>query len=336
MTWTPAGSTVLVTGAQGFLGSWLAERLLDEGARVVVPRRDVEPDARFVADGIERRCVVVAADVRDYEAMTRVLNEHGVDSIFHLAAQTIVGTANRSPLSTFEANVRGTYVLLEACRALGAAGDPVARVVVASSDKAYGAHDELPYREDFALRPTFPYDVSKACTDMIARSFAATYGLPVAVTRLANIYGGGDLNWSRIVPDTCRALARGAAPAIRSDGTPERDYLYVEDAVEAYLAVARSLDDDRWRGRAWNAGWGSPLAVREIVDRLIAVSGADVEPDVRGDGTPHGEIDRQYLDSTAIRAELGWKPRVALDDGLRRTYEWYSERLARPTAVGSG
>ncbi|HEX2071201.1 MAG TPA: SDR family NAD(P)-dependent oxidoreductase [Thermoleophilaceae bacterium] len=323
MSWDPAGSTVLLTGAQGFIGAWLAERLLEEGARVVVPRRDFEPDARFRTDGIEERCVIVAADVQDYEALTRVLNEHAVDAVFHLAAQTIVGTANRSPLSTFEANVRGTYVLLEACRVAGTA----TRIVVASSDKAYGSHDELPYREDFALQPTFPYDVSKACTDMIARSFAATYGMPVGVTRLANVYGGGDLNWSRIVPDSCRALARGDAPVIRSDGTPERDYLYVEDAVEAYLAVARSLDDESLRGRAWNAGWGSPLAVREIVDRLIAVSGLEATPDVQGDGTPHGEIDRQYLDSSAIRAELGWEPRVALDAGLRRTYDWYARRL---------
>jgi CDP-glucose 4,6-dehydratase len=325
--WSPADSTVLVTGAQGFIGSWLAERLLDEGARVVVPRRDFEPDARFRTDGVEGRCVVAAADVEDYEAMTRVLNEHGVDTVFHLAAQTIVGKANHSPLSTFETNVRGTYVLLEACRAMGVSSDRVARIVVASSDKAYGSHDELPYREDFALQPTFPYDVSKACTDMIARSFAATYGLPVAVTRFANVYGGGDLNWSRIVPDTCRSLAKGEAPVIRSDGTPERDYLYVEDAVDAYLAVAASLDDETRRGRAWNAGWGSPLAVREIVDRLIAVSGSEAEPDVQGDGTPHGEIDRQYLDSSAIRSELGWEPQVGLDDGLRRTYDWYAQRL---------
>ncbi len=327
MSWSPADSTVLVTGAQGFSGSWLAERLLDEGARVVVPRRDFEPDARFRTDGIEERCTVVSADVQDYEAMTRVLNEHSVDTVFHLAAQTIVGTANRSPLSTFEANIRGTYVLLEACRATGVVGDPVQRIVVASSDKAYGSHDELPYREDFALQPTFPYDVSKACTDMIARSFAATYELPVAVTRFANIYGGGDLNWSRIVPGTCRALAAGEAPVIRSDGTPERDYLYVEDAVDAYLTVARSLDDRRFRGQAWNAGWGSPLAVREIVDRLIAVSGSEAIPDVQGHGTPHGEIDRQYLDSSAIAAELGWRPRIELDEGLRRTHEWYARRL---------
>jgi CDP-glucose 4,6-dehydratase len=327
VSWSPAGSTVLVTGGQGFVGSWLAERLLDEGARVVVPRRDVDPDVRFYSDGVEARCIVAAADIQDYEAMTRVLNEHGVDTVFHLAAQTIVGTANRSPLSTFETNIRGTYTLLEACRAIGVVGNPVTRIVVASSDKAYGAHDELPYREDFALQPTFPYDVSKACTDLLARSFAATYDLPVAVTRFANIYGGGDLNWSRIVPDTCRALIDGNAPEIRSDGTPERDYLYVEDAVDAYLTVARSLDDAQLRGRAWNAGWGTPLSVREMVDRLIAVSGSDKSADIQGQGTPHGEIDRQYLDSSAIRTDLGWEPRVALDEGLRRTYDWYARRL---------
>jgi len=325
--WTPAGSTVLVTGAQGFIGSWVAERLLDDGARVVVPRRDFEPAARFRTDGIEERCTVALADIQDHASLVRVLNEHAVDTVFHLAAQTIVGTANRSPLSTFEANIRGTYVLLDACRAVGDVGDPVSRIVVASSDKAYGSHEELPYREDFPLQPTYPYDVSKAATDMIARSFAATYGMPVAVTRLANVYGGGDLNWSRIVPDTCRALIEGRAPVIRSDGSPERDYLYVEDAVDAYLAIAASLDDESLRGRAWNAGWGSPLSVREIVDRLIAVSGHEASPDVQGAGTPHGEIDRQYLDSTAIRDGLGWAPRISLDDGLARTFAWYAERL---------
>lgn len=326
MTWSRADSTVLVTGAQGFIGSWLVERLLDDGARVVALRRDVEPEARFRAEGIEDRCVVALADVQDLDALVRVINEHEVDSVFHLAAQTIVGTANRSPMSTFEANVRGTYVLLEACRAVAGA---IGRIVVASSDKAYGSHDTLPYREDFPLQPTFPYDVSKACTDMIARSFATTYGLPVAVTRLANVYGGGDLNWSRLVPDTCRSLIAGEAPVLRSDGTPERDYLHIDDAVEAYLTIAGSLDRPELSGRAWNAGWGAPLSAREIVERLIDLSGRDVEPDVRGRGTPHGEIDRQYLDSSAIRSELGWEPRVALDDGLRRTFDWYSHRLAR-------
>jgi CDP-glucose 4,6-dehydratase len=323
------GKAVLVTGAQGFIGSWLAERLLDSGARVVALRRDVEPESRFHLDGIEERCVIAQADLLDYEELVRVLNEHEIAAVFHLAAQTIVGTANRSPLSTFETNVRGTYLLLEACRAVGVVGDPVEAVVVASSDKAYGSHDELPYREDFALQPRFPYDTSKACTDLIARSYAHTYDLPVAVTRLANVYGGGDVNWSRIVPDTARALVNGDSPVIRSDGTPERDYLYVEDAVDAYLEIAASLERPELRGRAWNAGWGSPLAVREIVERLIAVSGVDAEPDIQGEGTPHGEIDRQYLDSTAMREELGWSPRTELDEGLARSWDWYRRRLTQ-------
>lgn len=323
-----AGRKVLVTGAQGFIGTWLAERLLDLGATVVALRRDVDPDARFVTDGIERRCVTVPADITDYPELVRTLNEHDVDSVFHLAAQTIVGTANRSPLSTFETNIRGTYMLLEACRAVGVVGGPVRRMVVASSDKAYGEHEQLPYAEHFALRPRYPYDVSKAATDMIARSYAVTYDLPVAVTRLGNVYGGGDVNWSRLVPDTARALVAGDAPVIRSDGSPQRDYLYVEDAVDAYLAVAASLDRPELVGRAWNAGWGTALEARELVERLIAVSGHDVRPDVRGEGTPHGEIDRQFLDATAIREELGWEPSHGLDESLDKTYAWYAERLS--------
>ena len=322
------GRTALVTGAQGFIGSWLAERLLDEGARVVVLRRDFDPEARFRTDGIEERCTVVLADLGDYESLVRVLNEHEVHSVFHLAAQTIVGTANRSPLSTFEANVRGTYHLLEACRAVGVVGSPIERIVVASSDKAYGSHEELPYREDFALQPRYPYDVSKACTDMIARSYATTYELPVAVTRLANVYGGGDLNWSRIVPDTCRALIEGRRPVIRSDGTAERDYIHVDDAVDAYLTVADSLDRPELRGRAWNAGSGRPLSVLDIAQRLVRVSGMSLEPDVQGSGTPHGEIDRQFLDSSAIRRELEWSPATDLDEGLARTFAWYERRLS--------
>jgi CDP-glucose 4,6-dehydratase len=315
---------VLVTGAQGFLGSWLCERLLDEGRGVVALRRDVDPDSRFRSEGIEERCVLALADLTDHDAMVRVLNEHEVSDVFHVGAQAIVGTANRSPFGTWEANVRGTYALLEACRTLGT----VRRVVVASSDKAYGEHEELPYREGFALQPRHPYDVSKACTDLIARSYAHTYGMRVAVTRLANIYGPGDLNWTRVVPDTARALARGERPVIRSDGTPERDYLYVEDAVDAYLAIAASLERPELSGRAWNAGWGKPISVMEIVRTLISVSGRSLEPEVRGTGTPHGEIDRQYLDSTAIRSELGWEPRWDLERGLRASWEWYEGHLS--------
>jgi CDP-glucose 4,6-dehydratase len=323
-----AEEPVLVTGAQGFMGSWLAERLLADGARVVVPIRDVHPDARFRTDGIHERCHLVPCDVTDYEGLLRVMLEEGIRAVFHLAAVTIVGTAYRSPLSTFETNARGTWTVLEACRATAQGGEGVERVVVASSDKAYGDQEELPYRESSPLTPRFPYDVSKACADLIARCYAETFGMRVAVTRYANLYGGGDLNWSRIVPDTARSLATGKTPVIRSDGTPERDYLYVEDAVDAYLAVAESLDDERLSGRAWNAGWGRPVPVREIVDRLIEVSGRQVEPEVHGRGVPEAEIGRQYLDATAMREQLGWSPAVALDDGLERAWRWYERRLA--------
>jgi CDP-glucose 4,6-dehydratase len=301
----------------------VAQRLLDEGRGVVALRRDVEPGSRFRTSGVEERCAIALADLTDMDGLVRVLNEHEVSDVIHLGAQTIVGIANRSPLGTWDANVRGTYTLLEACRTLGT----VRRVVVASSDKAYGSHDELPYSEDFALRPRHPYDVSKACADLIARSYAHALGLRVAVTRLANVYGPGDLNWSRIVPDTARALARGERPVLRSDGTPERDYLYVEDAVDAYMAVLASLDRPELSGRAWNAGWGKPVPVLDVVRTLIEVSGRSVEPDIRGEGTPPGEIERQYLDSTAIREELGWEPRWDLERGLRASWEWYRAYL---------
>ena len=321
-----SGLTTLVTGAQGFLGSWLVERLLDEGAQVVAPRRDVPALSRFRLDGLDERCDLVDADVLDEAAVARVVNEYAPQLVFHLAAQTIVGTANRSPLGTFETNVRGTWNLLEACRSLGEQS-PVRAIVVASSDKAYGAKYELPYREDDSLQPKYPYDVSKACADLVARSYAHTYGLPVAVTRLANIYGPGDFNLSRVVPDTARALIRGERPVLRSDGTPQRDFLHVADAVEAYLAVADSLARPGLCGRAWNAGTGVPVSVIEVVERLIAASGREVAPDVRGFGPPAGEIDRQWLDSTAIRRELGWQPVRQLGEGLEETYAWYVEVL---------
>ena len=276
--------------------------------------------SRFDTEGLRERCTVVEAELTD---LSGALASHRPGTVFHLAAQTQVGEANRDPLGTWETNVRGTYLLLEAVRR----HDPGTQVVVASSDKAYGSHDELPYREEFPLRATFPYDVSKAATDMIARSYAATYDMPVAVTRLANVYGPGDVNWARVIPDTARALLRGQRPVIRSDGTPERDYIYVEDAADAYLAVERSLSERANWGRAWNAGSGTPRSVLEVVRRLIAIAGADVEPAIEGTGVPHGEIDRQYLDSTAIRRELGWSPRWELDEGLRATWDWYERTL---------
>jgi CDP-glucose 4,6-dehydratase len=290
---------------------------------VVLSRSDLA-GSRFDTDGLRERCTLVEADLADLPALTTHLDAQEVTKVFHLAAQTQVGEAYRSPLRTWESNVRGTYVLMEAIRA----HDLATQVVVASSDKAYGPHERLPYREDFALQPLYPYDVSKAATDMIARSYASTYEMPVAVTRLANVYGPGDVNWARLIPDTARALVRGERPVIRSDGTPERDYLYVEDAADAYLAVAASLDDPAHRGRAWNAGSGVPLSVLEVVRRLIAISGRDVEPDIQGTGVPHGEIDRQYLDPTAMRRELGWSPSWELDAGLRVTWEWYEQTLS--------
>ena len=310
--------SVLVTGAYGLLGSWLTKALLEQGARVTVLRRDDAPASALTLEGSEARCTVVRGDVRDLELLDRVLGEEEVDSVFHLAAQTIVGTAQRSPLSTWETNVRGTWVVLEACRR-----HEVARVVVASSDKAYGSHDDLPYREDHELRARFPYDASKACADIVARSYFHSYGLPVAVTRFANLYGGGDLNGSRLIPEAVGAALAGRAPVIRSDGSPERDFLYVEDAVAAYLAIAAALDGDGARGEAFNAGSGRSWSVREVVELVCRAAGSDLAPDVRGSGTPTGEIDRQWVDPSRLRALTGWAPRVELADGIERTVAWY-------------
>lgn len=315
--------SVLVTGAYGLLGSWLTRALLDDGARVAVLRRDDAPASALALEGTEARCTVVRGDVRDLELLDRVLAEEEVDTVFHLAAQTIVGTAQRSPLSTWETNVRGTWVVMEACRRHGAE-----RVVVASSDKAYGSHDDLPYREDHELRGRFPYDASKACADIVARSYFHSYGVPVAVTRFANLYGGGDLNGSRLIPEAVTAALAGRAPVIRSDGSPERDFLYVEDAVAAYLAIARALDGDGARGEAFNAGSGRSWPVREVVELVCRAAGSDAAPDVRGRGTPDGEIDRQWVDPTRLRELTGWAPVVGLPEGLERTVAWYRRHSA--------
>ncbi len=326
--------SVFVTGGSGLLGSWLVRALVARGDRVVVLARDRTPRSALALDPVADAVGAVHGDLNEPGLVARALGEYEVDTVFHLAAQTIVGTANRSPLATFESNVRGSWTLLEACRLHGAA-----RVVVAASDKAYGASATLPYREDQPLDPRYPYDVSKAATDLIARSYWHTFGLPVAVTRFANLYGGGDLNRSRLIPEAIGAALAGRAPVIRSDGTPERDFLYVEDAVEAYLLLADALDGDdpdpaahprSARGEAFNAGGGAPHAVRDVVARICAIAGTDVEPDVRGTGTLAGEIDRQYVDTAKLRALTGWEPRVGLDEGLRRTVDWYR---AHPQAL---
>lgn len=323
------GEVALVTGGYGFIGGRLTERLLAEGSEVVLLRRDNPARSYLAIEALEARCNVVSGDLSDPLELLRVLNEYGVTTVFHLAAQAIVEVANRSPLSTFETNTRGTWNLLEAARLAPA----VERVVVASSDKAYGQHAQLPYREGAKLQPAYPYDTSKAAADLIARSYAETYGLAVGVTRLANVYGGGDFNFSRLVPETVRAVHAGEAPVIRSDGSPERDFIYAEDAVDAYLAVADGLADPANHGQAFNAGAGRPWSVLEVVSTLLAVAASDVKPDVRGEGVPLGEIDRQYLDSSLIEQRLGWTPQWSLEDGLAETWGWYSRAFAADEAL---
>jgi CDP-glucose 4,6-dehydratase len=315
--------SVFVTGAYGLLGGWLVKALVHRGARVTVLKRDAVSASALVLEGTERLVNVVHGDVSDGPLLERALGEYEIDTVLHLAAQTIVGVANRGPASTFETNIRGTWLILEACRHAG-----VARTIVASSDKAYGAHDELPYREPYALQPHHPYDVSKAAADLIARSYWHTFGLPVAVTRFANLYGGGDFNPSRLVPEATVAAIERRAPIIRSDGTPQRDFLYVEDAVEAYLAICDLLDEGRGAGEAFNAGAGEPHPVLEVVELICALAGTGVAPDVRGSGTGAGEIDRQWVDATKLRVDAGWEPEVDLADGLRRTIAWYREHIS--------
>jgi CDP-glucose 4,6-dehydratase len=315
---------VFVSGCAGFLGSWLTIALVDAGANVVGLVRDRVPFSLLSRSGCLDRITVIRGDVTDYALVERVLNEYEIDAVFHLAAQTIVPIANRAPLSTFETNVKGTWTVLEAVRR----SPTVTRVAVASSDKAYGAHETLPYVEDAPLLGCHPYDVTKACADLIARTYFATYGLSVAVTRCANLYGGGDLNWNRIVPGTARSLIRGERPIIRSDGTLQRDYLYVQDAVHAYMTLAEHLDEDEVRGQAFNFGMDKPTSVLEMVRAIIAVSDhPDLEPEVLGDAP--NEIPAQYMDSSKAQRLLGWSPRYPLEEGLRETFDWYREFLGR-------
>ncbi len=315
-------SVALVTGGRGFLGGWLAKALLERGDTVVsFDRRGAgeRPSAAGML-GIEDRLVSVEGDVTDPGAVAQAIRDHSVEAVFHLAAEAIVGAVAASPASAFESNVRGTWTVLEACRERG-----VERVIVASSDKAYGAHDALPYREHFALQPTAPYEASKAAADLIARSYWHSYALPVAVTRFANLYGGGDLNRSRLIPEAIGAVIAGRAPVLRSDGSPERDFLYVEDAAAAYLVIADNLHRDDVRGEAFNAGGGRPHRVGDVVELIARLSRTGVEPEVRGEGNPEDEIDRQYLDPTKLRDLCGWQPSVGLEEGLRRTIDWYRE-----------
>lgn len=312
------GHSVLVTGAHGLLGAWLVKSLLERGAEVVVIRRDEPALSTLELLGLAGRVASVHGDVCDPVLVARALSEYEVQSVFHLAAQTLVGTANRSPASTFETNVRGTWTVLEACRAHGTQA-----VIVASSDKAYGRHEDLPYREDHALAARYPYDVSKAACDMIARSYWSTFALPVAVTRCANLYGGGDTNRSRLIPEAVCAAVSGRAPVLRSDGSPERDFLFVEDAARAYLAIWEAMQRGEGCGEAFNAGGGVPHRVGDVVSLICRLAGSSVAPEILGQGTPSGEIDRQWVDCTKLQTLTGWTPSVSLEDGLARTVAWY-------------
>src|SRR6056297_560273 len=310
---------VLVTGATGLVGSWLVERLVRADADVVCVVRDWQSESRLIQSGVIGNTTVVRGDICDQRFLERVLGEHEIESVMHLAAQTIVGIANRNPISTFEANIGGTWKLLEACRR----SPLVKQIVMASSDKAYGEAKKLPYQEDTPLNGMHPYDVSKSCGDLISQTYANTYGTPVCVTRCGNFYGGGDLNWNRIIPGTIRSVLRGDAPVIRSDGSFVRDYFYVEDGAAAYMHLAEQMAiRPDLSGAAFNLSTEIQVSVLELVQRILLAMDSSIEPIVLGEATH--EIKHQYLDASKAREVLQWQPLFSLDEGLTRTIQWYT------------
>ena len=311
---------VLVTGATGLVGGWLVRSLLDAEADVVCLVRDWVPQSELNRSQMVEKVKVVRGDVRDQRLLERALGEYEIDTVIHLAAQTIVPIANRNPVSTFDTNVAGTWALLEASRRT----PTVRQIVIASSDKAYGEQASLPYDETMPLQGVHPYDVSKSAADLIAQSFASTFGLPVIVTRCGNFFGGGDLNWSRIVPGTIRSVLRNNRPVIRSDGQYVRDYFYVEDGASAYMFAAERLASNReLAGQAFNFSTEQPITVIDLTSLILKLMGSSLEPDVRSEAS--NEIRRQYLSSHKARTVLGWTPQFTLEDGLRRTIEWYRD-----------
>jgi CDP-glucose 4,6-dehydratase len=314
---------VLVTGATGLLGGWLAARLVALGADTVCLVRDWVPQSILLGGDLVDRVRVVRGDINDQECLERVLSEYEIDTVQHLAAQTIVGVGLKSPIGTFETNIGGTWRLLEACRRIG-----VKQVVVASSDKAYGEQAVLPYAEDMPLDGRHPYDASKSCADILTQTYAHTYGVKAAITRCGNFYGGGDLNWNRLFPGTIRSVLRGQRPVIRSDGTFVRDYIYIEDAAEAYLDLATALARrDDLAGQAFNFSTETPLSARAAVDKILAAMGSTLEPDIRNEA--RAEIKNQFLSAKKAREMLGWKPVYTVDDALARTIGWYRDYFER-------
>lgn len=315
---------VFVTGATGLLGSWMVEELIKKGANVTCLIRDWVPGSKLISSGIVNRTNIVHGKLEDYELLVRALNEYEIDTVFHLAAQTIVGTAARSAISTFEANVRGTWNLLEACRVNNKL---IERILVASSDKAYGPQDNLPYTEDMPMQGRYPYDVSKSCSDLIAQSYFHTYQMPITITRCVNLFGGGDLSFNRLVPGTIASALRGEPPVIRSNGKFIRDYFYVLNAVDGYLKLAEKMPDDSINGQAFNFGYGEPLSVLELVDEILTIMGkSSLEPVILNEAS--NEIINQYLDCTKAQKLLGWQPQYDREEGLRQTIKWYEQYFA--------
>ncbi len=314
--------SVFVTGGTGLLGSWLVKSLLEQGSNIVCLVRDWVPHSELVLTNRLAQVTVVRGDIADRAHLERALGEYEIEVVFHLAAQTIVGIANRNPISTFSTNIEGTWNLLEACRR----SPKVASIVVASSDKAYGDHPTLPYSEDMPLQGRHPYDVSKSCADLIAQTYAVSYNSPVAITRCGNFYGGGDLNWNRVVPGTIRSLIRGERPVVRSDGSFVRDYFYIEDGAAAYMLLAERLAvDDTLRGQAFNFSNESQVSVLEMVETILRKMKSSLRPNVLNQAS--NEIRHQFLSAERARTVLGWEPQFSLDSGLDRTLAWYREFL---------
>lgn len=312
---------VFVTGCTGLLGSWLTKALVERGANVTGLIRDLVPKSNLNWSGFNDKINIVRGEIEDYFLLERTINEYEVDTVFHLAAQTIVTIANRNPLSTFESNIKGTWNILEACRR----SSLVKRIVVASSDKAYGDQEKLPYDENTPLEGRHPYDVSKSCSDLLCRAYFETYKLPICVTRCGNFYGGGDLNFNRIVPGTIRSILNNERPIIRSDGTLIRDYFYIEDAVEAYLLLAGMMEELNIQGEAFNFSNEIQVTVLELVNKVIKLMESDLKPKTLNEVT--NEIKHQYLSAKKAEEMLGWKPKYTLEEGLKRTIKWYEDFL---------